>query len=374
MPAPSQPTAPAVVLLPAESFVVRRVAVDAAADVAAQAEIALEGLAPFGLGQLFHGRLVEGGQALVFATHRRLFGAELWTEAEAVLPSFLALLGEPPPGPQIRLWARSGAVVAAAWDGTGSLPAHVVGRSATPGAESAVRGELLADVRARLGVAAAVEEFFGEPLAVAGQGGRLTLALLRAAGGRLSTTFAGRAVETMDVRDPAVRAVHRASARRDGWLWRAVAGSLAALVLALVLECVLLAGGAWLRQERAGVEAVAPDVERIQNAQVLGARIDELSRRRLRPFEMLAVVNQVRPPGIVFSRATTSGQLGLEIEAQTANADAVGAFESALRALPVAEAVEIRDLRLREGLRPFQLSVGFRETALAALAEVGGSR
>lgn len=372
---PTPPPSAAVVLLPAEAFFVRRVALDAGAAAAGQVEIALEGLAPFGLGQLYHGHAVggDGTQALVFATHRRLFSADDWTEAEAVLPAFVALLGEPPAAARLRVWTRPGAVVAAAWDGGGELPAHVVGRSAAPGQEAAVREELVAELTARLGAAAAVEDFGGEAVPVEAKGEGVGFALEGGGGRRLQTFLARTAVEAMDVRDKGYLAGRRAAARRDGWLWRALQTAVALVALAVLMEAVLFAGGVLVRQQRAAADAAAPGIERIQTAQALGTRIDELSRRRPKPFELLAVVNQVRPPGVVFSRVTSAGQTGLEIEAQTANADTVGVFESALRALPGAEGVEVRDLRLRDGLTTFQLSVRWREAALAAVPVPGGA-
>ena len=373
---PTPPPSAAVVLLPAEAFFVRRVALDAGAAAAGQVEIALEGLAPFGLGQLYHGHAVGGGgtQALVFATHRRLFSADDWTEAEAVLPAFVALLGEPPAAARLRVWTRPGAVVAAAWDGGGELPAHVAGRATAPGQEAAAREELVRELTARLGAAAAVEDFGGEAVPVEAKGDGVGFALAGGGGGRrLQTVLARTAVEAMDVRDKAYLAGRRAAARRDGWLWRGLQTAVALVGLAVLMEAALFAGGLLVRQQRAAADAAAPGIERIQTAQALGTRIDELSRRRPRPFELLAAVNQVRPPGVVFSRVTSAGQTGLEIEAQTANADTVGAFESALRAQPGAEGVEVRDLRLRDGLTTFQLSVRWREAALAAVPVPGGA-
>jgi hypothetical protein len=366
----------AAVLLPAEAFFVRRVALDAAAAAAGQVEIALEGLAPFGLGQLYHGHRVGSGgtQALVFATHRRLFSADDWKDAAAVLPAFVALLGEPPATARLRTWTRPGAVVAAAWDGGGDLPAHVVARVSAPGDEASLREALVREISARLGTEAAVEEFAGEAVPVEAKGEGVEFVLEGGGGRRLRTVLAREAVEAMDVRDKGFLSGSRAAARRDGWLWRGLQAAGAAIGIAVVMEAVLFAGGLLVRQQRAAVDAAAPGIERIQTAQALGTRIDELSQRRLRPFEMLAIVNQVRPPGVVFSRTATAGQAGLEIEAQTANADTVGIFESALRALPVAEGVEVRDLRLRDGLTTFQLSVRFREAALAALPVSGGAR
>lgn len=361
------------VFLPAESFFVRRVPLDPGAEPAGQIELALEAGAPFGLPQLYYGylRTSDGTQALVFATHRRLFAAEAWDGASTVLPGFAALLGHPPAEMRIRTWQRPERLVVAAWDGAGELPAVVLARAIDPTNADAVREELLAEVTRRLGRSAAVEEFSGEVQIAPAKSGGLELTLAGGGGRKIVASVDPVALETMDVRDKAVLATRRAVQRRDRLLWRVLGGAAGAIVLCAVLELVLVAGGVLVRQQRAAEAQVAPEVERIQTAQALGTRIEEMSRRRLRPFEMLAVLNQARPAGVMFTRSTTVGQGSIEIEAETANADSPGAYETALRALPAIESLEVRDLRLRNGLTTFQLVATFREGTLAGVAGTG---
>lgn len=363
-------------LLPAEAFFVRRVALDAAADAAGQVEIALEAGAPFAVAQLFYGflRSASGQHALVFATHRRRFAAESWDGAAAVLPKFVALLGEPPDGERIRVWHRPDAIVAAAWDGAGELPAFVLARAADAATAGAVREELSAELSRRLGHEVTVEEFSGEATIETLKAGGWQFTVGKVGGGRpLASRYDAAAIETMDVRDKAVLAERRSALQRDRMLWRVLQTAVGGLILAGLLELVMVAGGVLLRQQREAQAQVAPEVERIQTAQSLGTRIEEMSRRRLRPFEMLAVLNAVRPSGVLFTRSVTNGQGSIEIEGQTANADSVGAFESALRALPAIETLEVRDLRLREGLTTFQLAATFREGSLATVTGTGAT-
>ena len=88
-----------VVLLPDAHFFVRAVPVTEgalAADVAAQAELAVESLAPFPIAQLYYGHhwLPGADHAIVYAAYRKRFTAEeveTWAGAEVVLPSFVAL-------------------------------------------------------------------------------------------------------------------------------------------------------------------------------------------------------------------------------------------------------------------------------------------
>jgi hypothetical protein len=378
--APSPASAPAAsldetLLLGTENFFVRRVALETGGDAALQVELALEAVSPFAVAQLFYGHLVaaDGRHALIFATHRRLFDAEAWDGAAAVLPDLVALLGEPPTAAKIRVWQSATATVAATWDGTGELPAHVLARAGTGSEAAAVREELVAELSRRLGAAAPVEEFNGAVTLEPVKGGGVDFILTGGGGRRVVHHGAPSALESMDVRDKAVLAARRATHRRDQLLWRTLQVAIGGLAVALVLEIVLFAGGILLRQQRAAQAQLAPQVERIQTAQSLGTRIDEMVRRRMRPFEMLAVLNAARPAGIQFTRAVTSNQGTIEIEGQTPNADSVGLFESALRAVPAIASLEVRDLRLREGVTTFQMTATFREDALAAVGGAEGA-
>jgi hypothetical protein len=106
-------------------------------------------------------------------------------------------------------------------------------------------------------------------------------------------------------------------------------------------------------------------VAKLETAHGLTSRIDELTHRRLRFFEMLAAINAPRPASITFTSTVTSGRTALEITAQTGNADDVGNYETALRALDALEKVEIRDLRARDGVTTFVLAVAFKPVAEA---------
>lgn len=358
------------VLLPSASFYIRRVPVDPEGEVAAQVELALEAQAPFAAAQLFYGylRAADGKSALAFATHRRLFSPEAWDGAAVVLPDLIALLGSAPSAAKIRVWRRPESVTVVAWDGGGELPAVVLARTASAETVDAVRDDLLAETRRRLGTAADVEDFSGEATLTPQKGGGYEFSLGAGGGGRsIAARYEHGALEAMDVRDKAVLAERRATRQRDLYLWRVLQMALGGLLLAGLIEVALLVGGVLLRQQRESLTQVQPEVQRIQTAQALSTRIEEMSQRRMRPFEMLAVLNGARPPGVLFTRSVTNGQASLEVEALTANADSVGAFETALRALPAIESLEVRDLRLREGTTTFQLVVTFRVDSIAGL-------
>jgi hypothetical protein len=130
-----------------------------------------------------------------------------------------------------------------------------------------------------------------------------------------------------------------------------------------------LSFAAWrLDRQRQAVADAAPRAARIEATQALSLRIEETKQRRLRPFELLALVNRDRPVTLIFSRVTTVGARGLEIEASSPQAGDVSAFEAALRQRAELERIELRELRTRDNLTSFTLAVQFTAGSVAQLA------
>lgn len=99
-------------------------------------------------------------------------------------------------------------------------------------------------------------------------------------------------------------------------------------------------------------------------AQTLTTRINELSTKRLLPFEMIAFLNNHRPAEVVFRRVSTVGLHAIRVEAYTSAFPAVSTFESALKALPECERVELTVLPGGDNLMTFELTATFRPDAL----------
>jgi hypothetical protein len=357
-----------VVLLPPERFFARRVPLVAGTAPGSQVELALENFSPFPIDQLYHGYVTSPAQdeALVYASHRKQFAADeasSWNSAATVLPAFVALLGEKPAAPTVRVWRQAGAVTAAAWDGKGTLPVAVIARGdATEGVSAKV---LAAELRERTGLAlAAVEEFSGEAHADLQADGRgLSFRIATPSGERTGAIGRSEAA-TADVREKLFLAEMRRTGRRDLILWRMFLACVIGLGGFLVLELALIGSSFVLGKLKDGVQQRAPAVEKISTAQALSERIEELAGRRLMPFEMLVVLNRARPGSVNFSRVTTTDRYSLEVEAQTNNATDAGAYEAALRALPELAKVETRDLRSRDNITTFVLAVTFKPEAL----------
>ena len=359
------PAAPEIILLPAERFFVRRVALAPEAPAEGQLELALETLSPFGPTQLYHGFLPDpsGRDALLYAAHRRNFTAEetaSWVTARAVLPAFVSALGTGALPPAGLAWRRQGETLeVSAYDGQGRLPVVLLARPLTPEADlPALRSQLLDEARQRAGLpgSSPVREL---PAHLSASPDKKGGVLFTFADHDQSTLAAGQ-LDTLDVRDRAQLAAQRRTARRDLWLWRAFAAGCAGLAACLVLELALLGGRFFLQAQHTFVEARSGPVEQIKSTQELATRLGQMSSQQLRPFEMLAAVNAPRPASINFIRVSTTGRLSLEVEAQTANSGDLGVYEGKLKAEPGIAQVELRDPRSRDGLTSFLLVVTFR--------------
>ena len=357
-----------IILLRSDRFFARRVPLAPGGTAARQVELALENFSPFPVDQLYHGYVLSpaGDAALVYAAHRKQFSAvetATWNAAGAVLPALVALLGDAPPAPAIRLWRNADVLTGAAWDGRGFLPAVLLARTVPDNFSTA---EFVAGLRDRAGLAdAPVTEFTGAAHATRTTDGRgFAFTTATPAGDRTGTLGRAEAAGA-DIREKGFLAERQRTGRRDLLLWRVFSAGVAALVGLLVVELGLFGTSLAVGRLRTGIQQRATGVEQIATAQSLSERIGEISKRRLMPFEMLAVLNRPRPASVLFLRATTTGQHALEVEAQTPNASEVGAYEAALRAAPELATVETRDLRSRDGVTTFTLTATFNADALS---------
>ncbi len=377
------PTAPApaaagasVVLLPDARFFVRAVPVNAAAGaeaVSREVELALEVVSPFPVSQLFYGYLwhPDSVHALVFAAFRRRFTDDeqaSWVEAERVVPQFVLAASLNPGAGRTVVLGDGASLTAVYWGEPGPVPSRVVTAPLAPDASdaerSAVRSALL---RAVGSVGAGVVDLptpvrtpdEGNEQRVLWSAGEYTLSLPLANGSHL------------DVRDKGELAARRASQRRARLLWRGFLAGLGALVLLTLGEVALIGLRAWEAGRLARVEAQQPAVDRIMSQQALATRIEELSTKQLRPFEMISLVTVAGNPGtqkpvsVQFIRTVTNGLYTLEVEAQTKVGGDLALYQAALRQNPAVASVEVAKHDVRDATTTFVLVITFKPEALA---------
>lgn len=361
---PTPPPAPPFLVLAGDSFFVRQVAIVAGEPIAPQVRLALEGMSPFPPEQLYYGAVPssDSASALVFGAFRRRFESaelEAWSEAAVVTPEFVPLCSTPIANASgfIRVHSGPTRLTALVWQPNATLPSLVLTRTGTAEACDA----FLAEVRSRAGLSseAGAETLIGELNGRLGTSGEVFFTCGEVQLPVIPLAWFAEA----DVRDPDFLSNRRRGAIRDLWLWRALLATAALLAVAALLE---LGAGTlrWQSNRReALVKAQAEDVKQIDTAQALANRIGELSEKRLMPMEMLAAINPSRPDSVVFQRTITRSLHGLEIEAQAGNAEDVGTYAAALRALPVLAEVKTREVRARDGVTSFVLALQFKPEA-----------
>ncbi|HEX2854214.1 MAG TPA: hypothetical protein VHO24_13340 [Opitutaceae bacterium] len=357
------PPPPNVALLPDSMFFTRMVPVAAGAttaEVAAQVELALEALSPFPVTQLYHGYYWKtgGDRALVFAAYRRRFTAEqtaAWASAELVLPAFAATFGaEVAPATTLMLTAPEG-LTAVHWE-SGSMPGKVLFRPLIPESTDEDRARVRDELVRAVGGSRSVVDLSAAPAAEPKSSDNEIVFRAGGFGSRLPTAIASG----MDVRDKAQLAQLRRAQLRDLWMWRTALGCVVAILLLIVGEFALLGGNKlWQKSRLTKLASQRPVVEKIDNAQKVANRIEELATKRLLPMEMLSLIYSKKPESTQLLRATTNGLNTMIVEAQTGNAGEVGVYKTALRALNECEKVETTE-RTVNNITSFVLTVTFK--------------
>ena len=345
--------------VPGEKFFVRRVPLAPDGDAAAQVALALEGFSPFPAAQLYYGFRTDVArtEALVFAAYRKNFTPEEiapWAGAAAVLPSFalwLATGSAPPAGVAVR--EGDGRLEVIAWDGRSELPAAVLVR--TEDADG--RDALIAEVRNKAGLGSdAPVKVFRPTVEITREKHEL---ILRPGSAGMEARFDEASLGQADIRDKEVLRERRQTLRRDLILWRGFAAILWGLAACAVLELGLLGTRAWLAGKNTELNTLMPVVKRIEQAQSMAKRLEEIYTQRLLPFEMLAELNAKRPQSILYTSVTTKG-LQLDIRGQATNPADTTSFEADVRRLAGIERVEVLEKNTRDGVTVVHYEITFK--------------
>jgi hypothetical protein len=369
-----KPPPPRAVLLPDDQFFVRAVPVTpgaSAADAAAEIALALEAMAPFPLAQMYHGHHHRPGarHALVFAAYRKRFPGdktEAWAGAEVVLPAFAALLGAQVKSATTVILTTAATMTAIHWRDAADAPSAVLTRTlppddAGPRARDTLREELLREAGESLCIedveVAAIDDHGSVNLDDSDAG-----YVFRA--GRLASAFTRDELDALDVRDKDEIALRRRDRRRDLLLWRVFVGGLAALAFALFLEAAIAGTGMWEKIRQKIVTEQAPYVAQIDQANALATRVEDISTKRLLPFEMIDLVKAKRPRSVLYTRVTTRDLYTLEVQARTNVPNDLLAYRATLNATPELASVAIEDQTSRNGITTFRLVLAFKPEAV----------
>lgn len=355
-------------MLPDQRFFVRSVALDRDAEsgpVREQLELALESMAPFSISQMLWGYWTAAGSdhALVFAAYRKRFTTEeveAWEEAEWVGPRLAALLGQAKPEAATTWLIRTEDGLTAVHFGDDSgVPTLVKTAVVDEEAHASEWQKAEDDLLRAVGGSKTVNRIAGPAMTAGLPGTDELIVRLEEQEEKVGIAQA----QDLDVRDHDELISRRRARFRDKWMWRTLVTSLVVILLAGLAELGLLGGNVWRDALHRQLQTQSPIVSEIETADRLANRIDELRTKRLRPFEMITLVDGPRPESLIFLRTAATGLYSLEIEAETNDAQAVNAYVSALRVLGVTESVDILNLDQRGTRSSVRLLVTFTVTA-----------
>lgn len=388
---------PHVVLLPDTQFFVRAIPVpDAktAEEVAAQVELALESTSPFPIAQMYYGHhwLPGAKHALAYAAYRKRFNAasvESWPAADAVLPAFATLLNPAARPATTAILNTPDTITAIHWADNNGVPDQVISRSLPQPAEdapplteeqlAAARSALRNELIRSLPGTTHLYEYEYPALDTLPPPARADNALVFATPLAPSqntqttpqtTTFTTAQLDALDVRDKVELTARRASRRRDLMLWRVFLGCLGLLALCALIDIAVLGGKFWQDKRALQVRLQAGPVAEIDRANTLATRIEDLSTKRLLPFEMIDLLRPKLPNSILFTRVVTRSLNSIEIQARTSIASDFNAFRTALASQTNIVKVDVTNSSIRDGSTTFTLLITFKPGAVMAAEDI----
>lgn len=360
-----------VVLLPDTHFFCRSLPVNAGgqlSEVAAQSELAIEGMSPFPIAQMYQGCFWRPGwkHACVYASYRKRFTTEqieAWSDAEVVVPAFAALLNAKVSSSTTVLYWTEKTLTAVRWEEADDAPVSVLAKEVPltlqPEERAGFRDAFLKESGASINVIEAET-----PPTFEGKAGDDSLVFRS---GALESGYAREELDVLDVRDKEEMVSRRRSRARDLVLWRTLLGMVAAIFLCGILEVGLVGGRLWQKSRAGRVAAQEPRVNKILLTQNLARRIDELSTKRMRPFEMISMISEKLPSSVIFTSVTVNGLYSLDLEAQAGVSEDVNTFHASLTSMPGIEKVETKFSRVQNGQTKFGFVITFRPQVLQAL-------
>lgn len=336
-----------------------------------QVEIALEALAPFPMSQLYWGYWTRLGcdRALVFAAYKKRFTADEtaeWGEAEWVAPRFGALLAGKAPEPATTWIVRADdGLTALHFADSSGLPTRVetlaLDDTAAEPAWTAARDALLRRTGGTR-VVIDIDRLEIDP----GKPGDDELQIKR---GDHEFALDLNDAQKLDVRDGSELLARARARTRDMWLWRGLVAAGVLLVLSLLGEAGLLGSEMWQKGRKVVIARQVPVVSEIETADRLATQVERLRTQRLRPFEMIALVDRPRPASVIFTSTTATDLYTMEIEAETDVPTDVNIYISALTDLGGIARVETQRNDLKGSRATVRLLVTFSPDAFDTTAK-----
>ena len=336
----------------------------------------LEGMSPFNSDQLSWGAVIDrnANQALIYAALSTNLERAQEESGEHFLqplfPSFLPFLGYVAEKACILCAVCGDALSLLVYDEPGALPReiHTVssgGVEITLTLARRMRADLLRDIP-WIKLPAEEKIYFYESLKWNWKH-QISIQSGASGGGVIEFTLDRPQIYLADTREPAIKRKASGKSRINLAMWLVTTGSLALMIVAL-----LLTGIKWVWDSR-----IDKDMVRVESQRERVALIEAKNRNlaifesgtsgRLQPLAMLDIINRHRPDGLFFSevKAFEGNKIQIEGVAESNGTGLVNQFRDRLQSIQAIKESSVEISRIAQGATYFRCMVEFNDLELA---------
>jgi hypothetical protein len=363
-------------MVPGDAFFVRKVELPeglSSEELDAFIQLDLEGSSPFPMEALAWGYMQadDSPHAFAYATPKvrlkklEFSGMETYYQ---LFPGFVSLFGDTVDKPTIRFISQTGVLSAIFLQPGQSVPEAIQSRR--------LIGELLTDdiqMEARDALAASMESsgytmedglWLGEGVDIKNDGNirfRHRHVVARESGDKVihDLKVSSSSLWALDLRDASFAGTERQVRQRSSLIWKSLktAGWIALLILITQVASFGLKGFNILMEGKIG--KLEPHAVRVENKLTLAARLTQSTEEDVKPFNLMEVINPLRPDSIFFEKVRSKAFNQLEVEGKsTEGVTPVNAFADSVTQLEYVESVE-NNSQTRNNQTSFEFLITF---------------
>lgn len=363
-------------MVPGDAFFVRKVELPeglSSEELDAFIQLDLEGSSPFPMEALAWGYMQADNSphAFAYATPKvrlkklEFSGMESYYQ---IFPGFVSLFGQTVDKPTIRFISQTGALSAIFLQPGQSVPEIIHSRRLT--------GDLLTDefqLEARDAMANSIEStgyavedglWLGEGVEIKNDGSiRFRHRHVGSPQSEQQVTHdlkvSSSSLWALDLRDASFAGSERQIRQRSSLIWKGLkaAGWIALLILVTQVASFGLKGFNILLEGKIG--KLEPHAVRVENKLTLAARLTQSTEEDVKPFNLMEVINPLRPDSIFFEKVRSKAFNQLEVEGKsTEGVTPVNAFADSVTQLEYVESVE-NNSQTRNNQTSFEFLITF---------------
>lgn len=347
-------------------------------DIRQFAELSLEGISPFPLANLCWGYLSHPSSphVLVYASYRerlREQGYEDLDQYHQVFPGFITRFGQTFERAAISFLFENCSLSALFFQKNNPVPEKIISRSLEKENPDAAA---LLDMRENLIKTGDTSGYLPEEGVWIGVDHRIDVdGMVRflhrpegMTGDDLSTAspqfytpaLDERSVWVADVRSHAFSRQSFRARRTSRRLWQGAVVAMVAVAILLVAETSTFITNLWTHSREKQVEARAEEALRIESRFDLLQKVDQFAQQEIKLFEMLDILNRLRPASVHFTRASSDAYNQVSVQGEGTNVEEVNRYGEQLLGSPLIAEANIKVVS-RRGKAPFSMQVSFQE-------------